>query len=534
MMLIAPFLLLFLAYQNVVASDAHSEPTETECNSDSEWIQPIAINLGLDAITAAYAHSDTNISVLAVFSIHNQAVNLTSYQHTIQHLRKQHVKEYKDPPAKSPRIIHLARGFLEDIKVVTDVLSEMALQYWSEIVLPTLDDSNELYWYPVWFFARAATYGCSQFSRFLSFVTERINPTEDRLSLDYIEAGFVQALKTAREVAYINTGINITSAMIIYPDYLDTAVQGRIYNAAYDAGFNHLALGTHTERQIAERFGNTLLFNKTYSPDQESIYDQTWVDDQPNLILLQQGAAHFDILTSGRHCLVNHPQDGLGCEAIIRSLMFEFSKSNPDVKEEIITSNSLLRLRREIITARETLTNQRRESIPGETDSEQPQEWPLDLDSWWSSEDKKRPVSLRWEEIEAVNTLYADVLAESLDQVLLCLQGATSTPDPASSKSVDGVVILGSYCDGSLLQRAIKKSMGEHVHIFGGADGWYVTYIAELGARAALRTRQRISRAMEAECQMRAEYFHDLEDEDKYWGEDPHGQSDEDAEHDEL
>jgi hypothetical protein len=43
------------------------------------------------------------------------------------------------------------------------------------------------------------------------------------------------------------------------------------------------------------------------------------------------------------------------------------------------------------------------------------EEWPLDLDGWCSSEEKRRPVVLRWEDVQAVDEIYVASLAGTLD-----------------------------------------------------------------------------------------------------------------------
>jgi hypothetical protein len=81
---------------------------------------------------------------------------------------------------------------------------------------------------------------------------------------------------------------------------------------------------------------------------------------------------------------------------------------------------------------------------------------------------------------------------------------------------------MSSSCDGSLLERAIKRSMGERVHIFGSSDpGEDMTYMARLGARAALLVRQQVAEEMELDCRIQDELV--SWDEEGVWN---HGQPD--------
>ncbi|KAL4861548.1 hypothetical protein BDV12DRAFT_64487 [Aspergillus spectabilis] len=432
-MLILLFLVL-LTQTQILASDVPIKLTEPPCDSDPEWIQPIAINLGLDTITAAYAYSDTNTSILTNFGIYDPSLNLTIYANTIKHLRKQHMKNYKDrPTAPQTRLqygVKVAKYYLREFREVTGLFWELASRSWTEVILPGLDESRELYWYPIWLWAHVVTYEYMQLTRFIDFAAKRISWAEEELSLKYIEDGFAQALKAAKAIAYNNTGINITSAMIIYPDFFNTAVQRRVHDATYYASMQTLALGTYTKRQLFENYGNELLLNKTKPPVPKTYHEQVqyWLDNQLNLILLDQGATHFDLLTSGKHCMMNHPMDHMQCESILQLLWFKLRDRNEAVDQNMRATRSVARVRKEMIAARESMKRQQwREEYEA---SEHVKEWPMDLDDWWSSEEKRQPVSLLWEDVEAVNEQYVNLLAESLDQVQLCLQGREQQKRP--------------------------------------------------------------------------------------------------------
>ncbi|KAL2837474.1 hypothetical protein BJY01DRAFT_44964 [Aspergillus pseudoustus] len=516
-MLVPLFLPLLLLPSRILASSVPFEPTPLECDTDPEWLQPIAINLGLDSITAAYAYSHTNVSVLAQIFLYDRSVNLTGYKQTIQHLRQQHVKDYKKAlRTSSPsRFKHVVAPV---VPVVRDTI-ELAALFW-EILLFRLGASTEWWTYPFWVSACVARYEYKQVSRFIEFAAQKVSGTEPQieLELDYIQDGFTQALKLIKERAYNNTGTSIFSAMILYPDFFNTAIQRRADDAAHYAGIQTLGLGPMTKRQVFERYAPTLLFNKT---------EPVGWENQPSLILLEQGASHFDLLTSGRHCMMAHPLEEMACRRLLVLLWARFSKRNADVLAEVTETGSWDTLGQKVMVARESMKAHReRECEVSEGfeecgGAELIEEWPLDLDDWWSSEERRRPVSLLWEDVEAVDEEYVDRMAECLDQAQLCLQGATRSPDPASSKTADGVAIMSTYCDGALLARAAKRSMGDHVHVFGSSAPWQdMTYMAKLGARAAVQVRQEVSKSLEARCRQQAKYSYQDGQSDPMFGRD--------------
>jgi hypothetical protein len=60
--------------------------------------------------------------------------------------------------------------------------------------------------------------------------------------------------------------------------------------------------------------------------------------------------------------------------------------------------------------------------------------------------------------------------------------------------------------------------MGEHVHIFGSSDpGQDMTYMARLGARAALRIRQQVAEEMELDCRIQDELLSWEEQQEEWW-----------------
>jgi hypothetical protein len=121
-----------------------------------------------------------------------------------------------------------------------------------------------------------------------------------------------------------------------------------------------------TKRQVFEWYANALLFNRTTTAQRQrrgfnNNNNNDGGDDhgQPSLILLEQGVAHFDLMTSGKHCMIQHPMDHLRCTNIDLALWVEFKKRNQDVTEELVAGQSWPALSRELARARGSLKEYR-------------------------------------------------------------------------------------------------------------------------------------------------------------------------------
>jgi hypothetical protein len=82
--------------------------------------------------------------------------------------------------------------------------------------------------------------------------------------------------------------------------------------------------------------------------------------------------------------------------------------------------------------------------------------------------------------------------------MLTSIKGGANICNQSSNAAI---VISNSYCDASLLTSAIRGSVGGQVEIFGSTSGRDLTYVARLGARAALRMRNSALKDLEWACQ---------------------------------
>ncbi|KAL2829074.1 hypothetical protein BJY01DRAFT_228106 [Aspergillus pseudoustus] len=111
-----------------------------------------------------------------------------------------------------------------------------------------------------------------------------------------------------------------------------------------------------------------------------------------------------------------------------------------------------------------------------------------------------------------VDDLYGDALLDALREARSCVIREANKCKAPSNATIDGVVILNSYCDASLLTAAIREAFGDQVEIFGSTTGQDVTYVARLGARAALRLRDLAVSDVEHACK-----YAGRDEEDELW-----------------
>ncbi|KAL5338814.1 hypothetical protein BJX70DRAFT_188472 [Aspergillus crustosus] len=507
-------LFTFLRFTPVFAFLDDDKGVESRaCPTDPWWIQPVTIDLGLDTITAAYAYSADNVTIIADLDTRNPSLNLTAYVDLIQNLRKQHLDDYKAQIQLENR--HYLLALLEDYwSTVQESIYQYARGVWFSFLFTAIK-LNDLFWDSsvIWFWPIKMVLKVPILA-FMYLVPERILLI-DAAEYPYSRATrevLTQALEVVRDAALKN-GVNITHPIVLYPDFFSTQVQKLFDRAVYDAGFEILVWQTITQRQLLEFYGNSALFNQSADAFQGCVPRA----NQSSLLILNQGLGFFDLLTSGKHGLLSFPLEQISCLRILHNLWVKITAKYPLINEEVergalehYMSSELMRVRALFKEAKALNETQGFDDVGL-------LEWPLDLDGWWVGE-KRGEVTLSWNHIEAVDDEYVWALGEWLDEAQLALQGACGyTDQPASSKSVDGVVIAGGYCDASLLSRAAKQSIGEHVKIFGPTSGADTSYLARLGASIALQMREKARREMEEHCRKQESHQQGAHDDDWDW-----------------
>ncbi|RDW93661.1 kinesin family protein [Aspergillus mulundensis] len=286
---------------------------------------------------------------------------------------------------------------------------------------------------------------------------------------------FAAALETVTATVLRETGINISSAMVLYPDFLD---------CKHD----------RTHRGQGELIKRAMRMAGLYARLRPSFPVRTapWCKGH-NLVLLDQGHWGLDVTVTGGYgggfCLPNLFVEDLGCDAIMRDLISSLSNTDA-VRKELDHGASFAKLAAEVSRAREALMAQHDAGTFVH-------KWPVNVHDWWTSPEEREPdsISLRWEAVQAVDEKYLRDLARWLVAARDCIQERTEhcAPTATTNSAIDGVVMLGADCSSSLLVEAVRALLGEEVQIFRSprdTDSDVGLHVAELGAKAALWVRE--------------------------------------------
>ncbi|KAJ5370436.1 uncharacterized protein N7496_006528 [Penicillium cataractarum] len=219
---------------------------------------------------------------------------------------------------------------------------------------------------------------------------------------------------------------------------------------------------------------------------EQNITSVNLADNPQKLLIVDYGLWYIDVQTHGRRCKLNYPIDSMGCASIPYRLIKTLNSTNVDIQQQLDQGASYNPLAAAIYKARELMKMDGGENSFDEEESERemPEKWPLDLDDWWIGQGKEAFIT--WDDIKAVEAEYISELAETLDRLLLCLE-ETKPQDPDKSDEAysifDKVIILGNFCDRSIIRQAVRQSVGDHAPIIGGRKDSDVLLEALAGAR---------------------------------------------------
>ncbi|KAL3441073.1 hypothetical protein BJX65DRAFT_14863 [Aspergillus insuetus] len=493
-------------YPHVNPSDPDFNST---CSSDPWWVKPIAVSLGMDAITAAYAYSDTNISVIAYLPTQDPDSNLTAYAGAIYELRQLYERTWNAPQEKEEASSALERYF-------RNVWREYGLHFekiWSSVsgswfyLRQAVDTSTSPFLAPtrlvMGYLAPALELATSPLKA--GAMTIGLFPSAEadaRYALrDNLEMAVVDALKTIRARALADLGIDISAAMVLYPDFLNRLTPGGSWwlQYAFERSCRQADIETMTYPPMSDKYliqwSSASLWDAEAAPGEVR-------GPCANVIMLDQGLKHFDVMTSGSYCSMSFPVEGLNCTSVVYALI----SGNPNgniLLEELQRGASFNRLAYEIMGARDLLKAEHEASMDRGEDA--PKEWPVYLDGWWVS-NLAQSICLRWTDVKRVGDLYEDTLLDALHEAQSCVIQEANNYGEASNSTIDAVVILNSYCDAPLMTSAIVEALGNQTEMFGSTSESDLTYVAQVGARYALKKRDHAVKKMEYPCK----HAHDI------------------------
>ncbi|KAJ5702189.1 hypothetical protein N7488_009737 [Penicillium malachiteum] len=413
------------------------------------------------------------MSMLGPISI--QGEQIPKYATSIVQLRRAYYAEIlnrnEDSPSRFPvlssfidTIATLKKSVSQRVPFVIDSNSELMkkLLQWSQ----TIRECTYNFLAPFW----GSSQPSSQFE------------ADAELSDDYIKAGFLEAFEVLKEGARESKNITIRSAVITVPEFLDEHVRELATEAAKEAGIT-----TFPNNPIILPTQTLIWLWKSTIDDSDDIIDFLSEEPWGNSLLIDYGVGYFDIATNGGRCQIKYPMDIMGCQRIAMKLVDKLISFDGPLKQQVEKGASRPALYSALWTASYKIRHPS-EIDPLEDSDDHYAEWPLDLQDWWIGDEET--AVLRWEDLEAVEAEYIDELANQFDRfwtvckvryqipldlkpahfpsVILTTNTGALNEHGERSKPIDSVIMLGNRCSRSVVKRAVRKSVGEHVRIIGG------------------------------------------------------------------
>jgi hypothetical protein len=236
---------------------------------------------------------------------------------------------------------------------------------------------------------------------------------DEELSLDQIKLGFLEAFERVKNISSTNLGTNITSAVILFPEFFSLEVKELVMEASQEAGIMpFFPASPHTILGMLEP--NIL---------DENITAVNLAAESRKLLIIDYGFLYFDVQTLGRRCKLNYPLDSMGCINLNSRLVNRVNSTNVDIQQQLDQGASHFTLSSAVYQSRFLMKAQSNvESWDEEASLEElPDKWPLELDDWWIGE--KKQAFIYREDIKSTEAEYISELAEDLDNLLICLQG---------------------------------------------------------------------------------------------------------------
>jgi hypothetical protein len=239
---------------------------------------------------------------------------------------------------------------------------------------------------------------------------------DEEPSSDQIRQGFIEAFEWVKNVSLAEDGTNITTAVILFPRFLSQDVRTLVVEASEEAGIRpYVPISPHN---LLIRAENILEQNIT-SVDL-AVHSQ-------KLLIVDYGLLYFDVQTHGRRCKLNCPIDWMGCMSIPVKLVQRLNSTNLDIQQQLDKGASTIPLLAAVHRSRLLMKMDGGVDSPEEEayEKDPPEKWPLDLDDWWIGQRKE--AFIYWNDIKAVEAEYISELEETLDNLLLCLEGKRSS-----------------------------------------------------------------------------------------------------------
>jgi hypothetical protein len=246
------------------------------------------------------------------------------------------------------------------------------------------------------------------------------------LSLEELKAVFTQAFQVLKNVSMEETGINITSSVVLYPDWLEYATHRPIYEAAHEADI--YVYMQQTPHEMITQYGHIL--------DESSAGVNHLKKTKCNQIsvIIDYGFTHFEVQTRGKahkdkwviDIMGGHYNVGIALKKVISSGqgLPEEHEIDDSSKEKLFLA--VAKARREM---KEQMGHETWEEPEGTSEIK---EWPIKLKDWSNGEDID--VVLSWNDVKEVEAAYMDWLKDFFSLLVENLYGTVFPLDFAPIK----------------------------------------------------------------------------------------------------
>ncbi|GKZ36202.1 hypothetical protein AbraIFM66950_007198 [Aspergillus brasiliensis] len=446
--------------------------------------EPIGIDLGHRLVSASYAHSINNFTLLGV-------VNHEEYQNQIRELALDHFRQSGLAPQGESRSTPLALlssvvGSLFKLIDAQFLISSNSYVIWTQASIRSI--SNSVY----------GIIPVSIQTQIKSFLISR-GLIEKKLSQSELTDTLTEVFAELKATALAAHSVNVTWAVVGVPDFFNETLKDTVIQAGRRAG---IAI---PEGAVPPRSFCTHYLNPALDPD-------------ARVLVVHQGQYHCGVqLYDGtyqrrRHRRALYPYLPLmpwSGEQIQYRLVNELVRDDAQLKTLVDAGDdngfltlAVLKTRLtlkgydpavELLLGLEPLLEDRHGSSNRVNEDEETlDELPLQLDSWWAHGNVPDLVLTR-SQITAAEDAYVESLASNIQ---LYLQATAERTEPhrkrksTNYEKVDIAIVLTDFFDGELLHRAVQKAVGQDVPIRGSLK--QITMVAEGAARVAWKRRENL------------------------------------------
>jgi hypothetical protein len=240
----------------------------------------------------------------------------------------------------------------------------------------------------------------------------------DYMGPESVQPTFVNVLTRIKDEAFQENGVNITSAILSFPEYFNVIISKQLQAACADIGIDLLNL---LPRSTAAAAGANAL-------------------PTTRVLVIDYGRYHLRLRTFQEIGYDKNPifpqyyaMDPLGSSLVEHALTQHVLSTNEILAKQIELGADRSFLQAELDKAR-MMIKDNIDVLMGKTQEDHHHdEWPLELNDWWISE--THDAVLLWEDVEAVEERYVDVFSNALRTYLIALRSMyTNIPKPSYEK----------------------------------------------------------------------------------------------------